>query len=189
MVNWRLDQIRADTADLMRVSIHHWQEHNPVTTEALIQLTLGAPQIIYNGGLLIAPLRYFDAERHRPGLPTDIAALVSQVSETSVTVTLVNINPQEGRSVIVQAGGFGEHVFNSVQYTRRAPDSGYPGAEARYEYGGALYAPPDPQVQMTNMQVGRSLLQVQMPPGTEIVMTLQLRRHVNAASYAQPWSL
>ena len=73
----RLELIRQDTEDLTEVYIHHWQQLNPVITEALVQLTLGAPQIIYNGGLLHCRLRYFDADRKRPGLPPDAAALVS----------------------------------------------------------------------------------------------------------------
>ena len=56
----RLALIAQDEADLKQVYIHHWQQLNPVVTEALIQLTLGAPQIIYNGGLLHCRLRYFD---------------------------------------------------------------------------------------------------------------------------------
>ncbi|MEZ4664394.1 MAG: hypothetical protein R2911_43235 [Caldilineaceae bacterium] len=52
MVCRRLALIAQDAADLTQVNIHHWQEHNPILCEALIQLTLGAPQIIYNGGLL-----------------------------------------------------------------------------------------------------------------------------------------
>ena len=63
---WRLDQIQGDAADLREVNIHHWQQLNPVTTEALVQLTLGAPAPIYNGGLLFAPgIRYFDVARQR----------------------------------------------------------------------------------------------------------------------------
>ena len=60
-----------------------------MTTEALIQLTLGAPQLLYNGGLLLARLRYFDAQRRRPGLPPDVAALVETL---------------EARRTVVQAG-------------------------------------------------------------------------------------
>src|SRR5437763_10824948 len=55
----RLELIRQDQEDLTQVNIHHWQELNPVLTEALIQLTLGAPQVIYNGGLLLSRVRYF----------------------------------------------------------------------------------------------------------------------------------
>jgi len=32
-----------------------------------VQLVLGGPQIMYNGGLLHATLRYFDPARQRPG--------------------------------------------------------------------------------------------------------------------------
>ena len=42
----RLEQVRQDHADITRVHEHWWQELNPVTTEALIQLTLGAPQAL-----------------------------------------------------------------------------------------------------------------------------------------------
>ena len=59
--------IRADRSDLRSVNIHHWQQHNPVTTEALVQLTMGGPPPIYNGGLLHVPVRHFDARAKRPG--------------------------------------------------------------------------------------------------------------------------
>ena len=42
--------------------IHLWQNLNPVVTEALIQLTWGAPQVVYNGGLTQARVRYYDAD-------------------------------------------------------------------------------------------------------------------------------
>jgi hypothetical protein len=186
VAHWRLDQIRADRADFERVNIHHWQEHNPITTEALLQLTLGAPQILYNGGLLVAPLRHFDAEHNRPGLPPDVAALVTGVSAEQVTITFVNTSPVEARTVLVQAGSFGEHSFESVQYTRRAPDSRYPGGEAKYEYGASPYAPPDPLAEMAIQEVHSSHLRVQLPPDTEITLTLGMRRNVNQASYALP---
>lgn len=54
------------------------QVRNPVTVEGLVQLTMGAPLFMYNGGLLMARLRYFDPQRGRPGLPPDVAALKSR---------------------------------------------------------------------------------------------------------------
>ena len=48
----RMEQVRLDETDPRDNHIHWWQQLNPVTTEALIQLTLGAPQMLYNGGLL-----------------------------------------------------------------------------------------------------------------------------------------
>ena len=186
VTNWHLDQIRADTSDFMRLSIHHWQEHNPITTEALIQLTLGAPQIIYNGGLLVAPLRHFDAERNRPGLPPDIAALVTQVSTEQVTIIFVNTSAFEARTLIVQSGSFGEHAFESVEYTRCASGSRYPGAEPRYEYGETLYSPPDPKIETVTQALGGKYLKVHLPPATEITLVLRIQRYVNQASYAIP---
>jgi len=40
------ERIDPKQMDLTKVHEHHWQTINPVTTEALIQLTLGAPQFV-----------------------------------------------------------------------------------------------------------------------------------------------
>jgi len=109
-VAWKLDQIRRNVllleydprgtekidpneAKLTKVHEHHWQTVNPVTTEALVQLTLGAPQIMYNGGLLHAAVRFFDPARGRPGLPPDVAALVTKIGPDHAVIPLININP------------------------------------------------------------------------------------------------
>ena len=84
--------------------IHLWQNLNPVVTEALSQLTWGAPQVVYNGGLPQARVRYYDARRRRPGLPPDVAALVSSIDPAATTVTLVNLSGTGTRTVVVQAG-------------------------------------------------------------------------------------
>lgn len=107
--------IQADTADLTQVHIHHWQQHNPVTTEALVQLTLGAPQPLYNGGLLHAPVRYFDDRTGRPGLPPNVAVLVSGRDGEQLTVEAVNTSREHHRILRIQAGGFGEHEFSRVE--------------------------------------------------------------------------
>ena len=60
-------------------------------------------------------LRYFDPERQRAGIPEDVAALVTQVSEEKTKVKLVNINQVESRDVIVQTGGYGEHQCVRVE--------------------------------------------------------------------------
>ena len=48
----RMERMRQDDGDPETWDVHHWQEINPVHTEALVQLTCGGPQIIYHGGLL-----------------------------------------------------------------------------------------------------------------------------------------
>jgi hypothetical protein len=180
-VMWRLDQIRADTTDLTQNHIHHWQELNPVLTEALVQLTLGAPQVVYNGGLLFASLRYFDAVRQRPGLPDDVAALVTSVAQQEVVVELVNLSPTEEREVILQAGSFGEHHFTTVSHLARRDANSYPGKPG-------LYAWPEATTERRTDAVNGPQLRVILPAGTRFQATLRLERNVHMPSYTMPWS-
>ena len=76
---------------------------------------MGAPQSIYNGGLLRATVRYYDRDEQRPGLPPDVAALVDHLAADAVGVQLVNCSREKERRLIVQAGSFGEHNFTEVK--------------------------------------------------------------------------
>ena len=174
----RLALIQEDEEDLTQVHIHHWQQLNPVITEALVQLTLGAPQIIYNGGLLHCRLRYYDADRRRPGLPADVAALVSRLEADRTVVELVNLSPYASRTVLLQAGGFGEHRFEAVRYAKRT--SIYPGRPPAYQ---------SPEVEHTTEEenVGDVYLQVELPPATRIELDIKTARYINAPSYKLPW--
>ena len=174
----RLDLIRADAEATTHRDPHRWQQTNPVTTEALIQLTLGAPQMIYNGGLLMARLRYFDADRKRAGLPRDIAALVTTLEANRTVMRLVNLSPFETRKVVVQGGAFGEHRFTDVRYTYRTSD--YPGAID-------AYAAPSVEQETRAASVQDTWLQVVLPPATEITLDLGTARFVNHPSAASPW--
>ncbi|MBI4551725.1 MAG: hypothetical protein HY710_05615 [Candidatus Latescibacteria bacterium] len=174
MVCRRLTQVREDETVTTHHDVHHWQYLNPVETEALIQLTLGAPQIIYNGGLLMSRVRYFDAERRRPGLPQDVAALVEKVEPARTVLRLVNLSPLHHRQVIVQAGAFGEHRFTEARYTART--SGFPGAIGDY-------AAPPLAAETRAVPVEDSRLQVRLPPGTEITLDVGTVRFVNRPSY------
>jgi hypothetical protein len=156
----RMERMRGDDGDPETWDVHHWQEINPVHTEALVQLTCGGPQIIYHGGLLHVRLRYFDPEARRPGLPPDVAALVHALDAESVTVTLVNASPLRARQVIVQAGAFGEHAFT----------------EATVEGDGAPTT--DQPVAVNDRR-----LSVVLPLGTQITLRLGMRRFVNRPGY------
>ena len=72
------------------------------------------PAPVYHGGLLHAQVRYFDEANGRAGLPQDVAALVEQVDATGIVVRLVNLNPLQDATVIVQGGSFGEHHLTQV---------------------------------------------------------------------------
>ena len=174
----RLDLIRNDDTDPRENHIHWWQQLNPVTTEALVQLTLGAPQHVYNGGLLLAPLRYFDAERRRPGLPRDVAALVSAVERDRLVVRLLNLDGLVGRRVVVQAGTLGEHRVTTVRASRR-----------RSEYPGRVgaYTAPELEIGTEDYVVNEGNFAVHLPPATTIDLEIGLERGAGTPSYSFPW--
>ncbi|MEY7848388.1 hypothetical protein AB7C87_04200 [Natrarchaeobius sp. A-rgal3] len=91
------------------------RDRNPVFHRGLLQTTMGSPQPVYYGGLVMAQVRHFDPERRRPGLPEGVGALVSRVDADGIDLTLVN-GGGRNREVIVQAGAYGEHEFATVEY-------------------------------------------------------------------------
>lgn len=175
----RMALIRQDEQDLSQVSIHHWQELNPVTTEALIQLTLGAPQIIYNGGLLMCQVRYYDIQHNRPGLPPDVGALMEKVESDYIVVHLVNVNIHEARELLIRAGGFGEHQFIRAHYEERISE--YPGVQ-----GQNGYAAPPLKTQTQVVEINANGLCIALPPATEIRLRLEIKRFVNQPAYRIP---
>jgi hypothetical protein len=111
-----LRQIQAETRDLEALSLASPWPPNPVVTKGLVQVTTGAPQTVYNGGLLRSTVRHFDAEQRRPGLPADVAAFVNQLGPDSVGWRLVNLSTETSATVLCQAGAFGEHEFGQITY-------------------------------------------------------------------------
>jgi hypothetical protein len=109
------------------------------------------------GGLLNARLRYFDPERRRAGVPEDVAALVSELSDTRTVVTLINLNRSQRRTVIVQGGGYGEHQLVSATA------------------GGKTTAIDSP------------LLTVQLDPGCGQELLLEMKRYTNVPTVVHPW--
>jgi hypothetical protein len=133
---------------------------NPVSTTALINLTMGGndPNGSGHGPLpLHTQLRHFDPERRRAGLPPDVAALVERITPEAVTLTLVNTSPFHPRIVTVQAGGYGEHHSTSVTVGMRA------------------------------IPVDAPFFTVSLAPGAGDTLTINLRRYVHQPTLAFPW--
>ncbi|MDB5457521.1 MAG: hypothetical protein JWP92_3106, partial [Caulobacter sp.] len=78
------DRIRKDDSTIgFPPDDTRWSDSNPVATEALINLTLGAadPGGSGHGPLALhAQVRHFDPAARRAGLPPDVAALVSKIT-------------------------------------------------------------------------------------------------------------
>lgn len=153
----RLSAMRRDMTPPHKRLADNMLDYNPAATESLVQLMWGALLPGREGGLLNARVRYFDPDRKRAGLPEDVGALVSELTDTRTVVTLVNLNSTLRRDVIVQGGGYGEHQLVSVT-------SG--GKTARID------AP---------------LLTVQLAPGSGATLTLQMKRYANVPTVRHPW--
>jgi hypothetical protein len=144
-------------------NIHLWQEFCPVYFESLVQLMWGAPTHITHGGLQYAAVRYYDADAQRPGLPPGVAALVDRVTADQVSVTLVNAS-DEPRSVVLQAGSFREHRFDSATLVDEA------GADLASE------------------RIGSEWFEIELDAGSIARLKLAVTRFANDPSYETPWS-
>ncbi len=154
----RVTAFRRDTTPPERRLADNMLDYNPAATESLVQLMWGALLPGREGGLLNARLRYFDPDRRRAGVPEDVAALVSQLSDTRTVVTLINLNSSQRRTVVVQGGGYGEHQLVSVTA------------------GGKTTAIDSP------------LLTVQLDPGCGQELVLEMKRYANVPTVVHPWN-
>jgi hypothetical protein len=166
--------------DVPEADIHLWQQSNPVVTEALVQLTWGGPQVIYNGGLQQARVRYYDARARRPGLPPAVAALVSSIEPEATTLELINLDPQTARTVIVQAGAFAEHSIRTVRHTA-CEDPSWIGD--LYDYGHR-----EPIVTESSTRVEGPWLAVELPASTRVRLILELELRANTPTYDTPFT-
>lgn len=130
---------------------------NPAKMETLIRLMLGGLDPGNKGTALHCRVRYFDPKRRRAGIPEDVAALVEKLEAERTVITLVNVNQLEPRSVILQAGAYGEHQWTSVTGD------------------GQTLAVKGPR------------LTVRLQPGTGARLELGTKRHVGTPTMALPW--
>ena len=93
--------------------------------------TIARPLLVYSFILLEPKRAGFGPPRRSLSRPhrfcrsarSTVAALVDRVRADEVSLTLVNTDLVEGRSVLLQAGSFGEHQFTEARLASQAgPD-------------------------------------------------------------------
>lgn len=182
-----IDFMRQDQQDPSTYGDWYLQVRNPISVEGLLQLTMGAPLFLYNGGLLQARLRYFDVDRRRPGLPKDVGALVESMSDDTIVVQLANLSTIEKREVIVQAGAFGEHIFKTAKGQRRRKLSeeevGITGSDPRRYLDGL-----SEQIEDFVVDIDDKVFSVDIEPGCFIRLELGMDRFSGDPSYNLPWN-
>jgi hypothetical protein len=130
--------------------------YNPARTDALVKLTLGG-YLTGNIWTLHSRVRYFDPVRHRSGLPEGVAALVEKLTADAVTLTLVNIDPIDPRTVLVQAGAYGEHQFQGATLNGRT------------------------------VTLDDPVVAVRLGPGCGARLEFRMKRYAHQPTLAQPW--
>ena len=130
---------------------------NPAIVKTLVELMLGGipPR---NGEPLHCRVRYFDPSNQRAGIPEDVAALVEKMTDDEVSLKLVNINPVEPRTVIVQGGAYAEHQVLDVTTGNQI------------------------------LSVNRSSFNVQLAPGSGSSIIIKMNRYANQPTFAFPWN-
>jgi len=156
-IDQRVSAMRKDTTPPNKRLADNMLDYNPAATESLVQLMWGGLLPGREGGLVNARLRYFDLDRRRAGLPEDVAALVSQLSDTQTTVTLINVNPSERRTLVVQGGAYGEHRVLSVK------------------------------IGTMTKKVDAPLLTIELGPGCGGALELQMKRYASDPTVKHPW--
>jgi hypothetical protein len=155
-VRRRVQEIDADDTSADTRLADYLMGMNPAATDALSKLTLGS-YLTGNIWTLHARVRYFDPEKRRSGLPEDVAALVEGFTADTVTVSLVNVNNVEARTVAVQAGAYGEHQFTGATI------------------GGK------------SLKIEGPVFHVKLAPGAGDRIVFQVKRYANEPTLAQPW--
>ena len=161
----RVAIMESEHPDLTTVHLHFWQRVNPVVTEVLSQLISGTPQVLYNGGLPFSAVAYRDADRDRPGLPADVAALVTGLEDDRIDLELVNLSMTQRRRIFVSASRFGERRISGI-VTTGEHGGVHPGPSTAY-----ADTPGTPFAESVVLDDGP--LPVDLPPSHRARLTLQ----------------
>lgn len=157
-IRQKVEMIRTDQTSADSRLADYLLDLNPATTNGLTNLTMGGYFSKGRIWVLHSRFRYFDPVKRRAGLPQDVGALVEKLSGDSAVLTLVNTSQTEARDVVVQAGGYGEHRFDTVSVAG----------------GGAA-------------KVGGPVMTVHLEPGAGAKLDFRMTRYASKPTFAFPW--
>ncbi len=89
--------------------------YNPASVRSLVQQMWGGYPPAHNGSTIYSRVRYFDPMKRRAGLPQNVSALVEKLTADETVLTLINSDQTTSKRVTIQAGGFGEHQFQTAK--------------------------------------------------------------------------
>jgi hypothetical protein len=149
--------MRADTTTPDTRLADDPMKYNPATVQTLNKLMMAGLDPGRGAAPLHCRLRYFDPVKRRAGIPEDVAALIDDISDDEVSVTLVNVSQTQSRELIVQAGAYGEHRITQVKN------------------------------RMDSVKVDQSTFRVKLEPGCGTRLVISNDRYVGQPTMSFPW--
>jgi hypothetical protein len=153
----KIAAVRADTTTPDTRLSDDSLPYNPAEVTNLVNLMLGGLHAGNKTLVLHSRVRYFDADLRRSGLPEEVAALVQKLTAGRTELTLVNIDQLKPHTLLIQAGGYGEHQFSSWSVSGKTEP------------------------------VDTNCLTVRLAPGAGARLVLGTRRYANLPTLRQPW--
>ena len=133
---------------------------NPASITSLIRLMGGGfyePDHARRSPPFHTRLRYFDPQKRRAGVPDEVAVLVDQMTDKAVRVHLVNLNPIESRTLVVQGGAYGEHQLVVVAEKDR------------------------------RVAIDDTYFTISLAPGAGTTLNIEMNRYINQPTMDFPW--
>ena len=152
-----MERMREDTGTQDTRLSDEAKRNDPAAVMALVQLMQGGIPTGSAGYPLHCRLRYFDPVRRRPGLPENVSALVEKMTDSSVTLTLINVDPVQRKTVILQGGAYGEHRIVSLEMDKQ------------------------------KIPIDKTYFSIQIAPGAGARMVIKMRRFSEQPTLAFPW--
>ena len=156
-IRTQIDGIRSDTTTPDTRLADDPMFLNPASVNSLVELMLGGLHPGRGGSALFCRLRYFDPDSRRAGLPEGVAVLIDEMTDKTVSVTLVNVDQQVPRRVTIQAGAYAEHLFETVS----------DGTDTK--------------------KLNSPSFSVHLSPGAGTRLSINMKRFVNQPRMAFPW--
>ena len=115
----RVRKMLADTSRDWERRSDHAQALNPVSTHTLFNLICGGLGPLWQSTALLCEVFPYDPARERPGLPKDVAVMVESIGEEKIGLQVVNTSQSEPRTLVLQAGAYGENRWESVRWRHK----------------------------------------------------------------------
>ena len=150
--------------------------------DSLVRLTVGGLPVKVQGEILYSQVRYFDGERRRAGLPPDVAALVTRIEKDLIELEVLNLNAVEPRQLVIQAGAYGEHRFDSVAFTQVA-EIQPPVRDVRNPRSGMI----EQALTENSRTLNTRAFAVNLAPGSGSKLSIKINRYTSKPSFDFPW--